>query len=196
MAEPTKKPSYVPSELKWDANDQDRSCSDLYAHLIDHAGRAASWYRTKKRSKQIMSITIRLLALLSILIGGLCPLFPSGTQAETVRPFGYLLLGLGGGLLLYDKLFGFSSSWIRYMRAIQEIEASIDRFQIEWARLRASTDKTPKHRAAIFKLSMDFVNSTNIIVRRETNEWQVEFQDNLLKLKAMANQAEQDRKRK
>jgi hypothetical protein len=149
----------------------------LYGYAIAAAERNINWYRTKKRPKEHLSRILRCAALLLAIVGGLCPLLPEISKIDPGR-YGYILLAAGGGLLLFDKLFGLSSSWMRFIAAAQEIEALLDTFRVDWASEKtkliapaATSGNDPR-----FQLIKEFLANMHAVIERETNEWKLEFQ--------------------
>jgi len=104
----------------------------LYEYAITAAYKNINWYRTKKKLKQQLSHLIRCTALFLLILGSLCPLLPQENRFDVSR-YGYVLLAAGGSLILFDKLFGLSSSWMRFMAAAEELEALLDVFRVDWA---------------------------------------------------------------
>jgi hypothetical protein len=162
---------------------------EIYAYVERLGHNASSWYRAKKQPKQRLSILLRCLSLFLLLAGGLSPLIPPGTYAVNGQAYGYLLLAAGGGLQLFDHLFGVSSAWMRYIVAAQEIEACLDRFRLEWYRARGADATTvqPVQSTELVSIASDAVLRINEIVRRETDEWRAEFRTNLVYLSRLSN---------
>src|SRR6185369_1540504 len=81
-------------------------------------------------------------SILLITAGGMVPLIKAtwapGTLASAgfdLGQLGYLLIGLGGAAIAFDRFFGFSSGWIRYITTEMAIQRTLHEFRIEWARL-------------------------------------------------------------
>jgi len=87
--------------------------------------------------RQIASLWIRFLSLLFLFLGGLCPFLPKDiphAPVQDLRPWGHLLIGIGGGLLLFARPFGVSSSWMRFIWASFEIKALLGGFRMRWVK--------------------------------------------------------------
>jgi hypothetical protein len=158
----------------------------LYDYAVAAAGRNISWYRTKKKPTQRLCLFVRCAALLLAIVGGLCPLLP---KLDASR-YGYILLAAGGGLLLFDKLFGLSSSWMRFMAAAQEIEALLDEFRVDWAseKSKLTTPATTSDGDPRYQLIRDFLVGMHAIIQRETNEWKAEFQKGVVHFETLLRQ--------
>jgi len=55
--------------------------------------------------------------------------------------WGYILIALGGDLFLFDRYFGFSTSWMRYMTAQMALQRNLEKFQLSWAVWRMAAQK-------------------------------------------------------
>jgi hypothetical protein len=161
----------------------------VYKHAVAAAERNINWYLTKKKPKQQLSYFVRCTALLLAIVGGLCPLLPEVGKIDASR-YGYILLAAGGGLLLFDKLFGLSSSWMRFMAAAQEIEALLDAFRVDWAseKSKLNTIATTSSSDPRFQLIKDFLINMHAIIERETNEWRAEFQKGVVHFETLLRQ--------
>jgi hypothetical protein len=136
-----------------------------------------------------LSVFLRCTALLLAIVGGLCPLLPEMSKVDASR-YGYILLAAGGGLLLFDKHFGLSSSWMRFMAAAQEIEALLDAFRVDWAseKSKLNTPAIPSGSDPRFQLIKDFLVNMHAIIERETNEWRAEFQKGVVHFETLLRQ--------
>jgi hypothetical protein len=161
----------------------------MYDHAVAAAERNIDWYRSKKAPKQRLSLVVRCTALLLAIVGGLCPLFSEMSKIDLSR-YGYILLAAGGGLLLFDKLFGLSSSWMRFMGAAQEIEALLDAFRVDWAseKARLITPETTSASDPRFQLTKEFLINMHAVIERETNEWKAEFQKGVVHFETLLRQ--------
>jgi hypothetical protein len=167
----------------WDA------CT-IYDYAINVALTNINWYRSKKKRKQFFSSALRCLALLLVLLGGICPLLPVDIKKD-FGSYGYFLLALGGGLLLFDRLFGLSSSWMRFMLAAQELEAHLDVFRVDWATQTARGISHAGDTEEIdtrYDLVKDFLINVHRTIERETNEWKAEFQKNIVHFETFTRQ--------
>jgi hypothetical protein len=105
------------------------SLNNTYRDVENTAYKFAGWYRKHKAPRQIVSLWIRGMSLAFLLAGGLCPLIPLILFQMDMHPWGYFFLAFGGGLLLFDRLFGISSAWMRDISTAQQIEARFDAFR-------------------------------------------------------------------
>src|SRR5690349_359137 len=101
---------------------QGDSLESIREYVENLATQLAGWYQAKIAWKRRISVTLRILSILLITAGGLVPLVKATWSPGTVAAvkfdlgqLGYLLIGLGGGAIAFDRFFGFSSAWIRYV---------------------------------------------------------------------------------
>jgi hypothetical protein len=170
-------------------NQESPELCKLYEYAVATAERNIDWYRTKKKPKQQLSHSVRCTALLLAIVGGLCPLLPEVSKIDVSR-YGYILLAAGGGLILFDKLFGLSSSWMRFMVAAQEMEALLDAFRVDWAseKSKLNTPATTSDSDPRFQLIKDIFANMHAIIERETNEWKAEFQKGVVHFETLLRQ--------
>jgi hypothetical protein len=113
---------------------------ELHAYVKTFAIEQRDWYMRNRVSRGRISSGIRFFSLLFLFLGGLCPLVPRGIHiaylpVSDFLSLGYFLLGIGGGLLLFDRLFDFSAAWMRYVLAAFEINSRLDEFRMSWVRI-------------------------------------------------------------
>jgi hypothetical protein len=167
-----------------------RTCAE------DQAIKALNWYYAKKRSKNILSRWLRFWAIFFTILGGLIPILaatglgayiPALLQVDELQfnQFGYVFIGFAAGCVAFDRFFGFSTNWMRYIGAAMRIETARVRFLFEWEQLVAplkgedpSDDKVRDILEAIQKFSLTIREA----IEQETGAWITEFQTNLSQL--------------
>jgi hypothetical protein len=171
-----------PATLADPANRQ-KLLVQLHAYVESLAAEQSAWYMRNRVVRQVASLWIRFFSLLFLFLGGLCPLLPKDTliAGSPVLPWGYVLIGIGGGLLLFDRLFGISSSWMRFIWTAFEIEALLDEFRILWmkSQLEAEDAKSSETFQALVAAAEDTIKRIHMIVLLETSAWRAEFQSNI-----------------
>jgi len=176
-------PYTAPSELS-DPRNRQKLLADLRAYVESVAAEQIVWYKKSRVSRQIASLWIRFCSLLFLFLGGLCPLLPRDLPRSPVQdfePWGYLLIGIGGGLLLFDRLFGISSSWMRFIWASFEIEALLDDFRISWLKILLEDKESDSLEALqpFLATADNTIKRIHAIVLQETSSWRTEFQTNI-----------------
>ena len=152
-------------------------------HVFDERRRAASdiirWYEVHGAAARWRGGAMTLMAVFCLAAGGLLPvandLVSAATQTRLRLEVGYLLLGLGGALLLMDRLLGFSSNWARFLSTALQLRARTDLFAQEW-RL-AGLDENPER--ARLELARTFTAELHEIVLKETARWDEELKARL-----------------
>ena len=156
---------------------------DFVEDRLNFARRHANWYRCKKRRIQFISKLLRLMAILLVIAGGIIPLlahtnFPVPTQA------GYILLALGGGCVLTDRIFGVSAGWVRYMIAAINIEAQAEIFRANIVEIEIK--KNSEKEAIIIQKCNELTENIIQIVKLETEAWVQEFSNGRNELSRIA----------
>ncbi|NBB65247.1 SLATT domain-containing protein [Pseudomonas sp. ODNR1LW] len=146
--------------------------ADIVSDRLRYARRSTDWYRKKKRVRQSVSKFGRLVAIISLTLGGIAPLVSS--IYESVHPLvGYVLLAIGGFVLLADRVFGFSSGWMRFMLAATKIESATEIYRIRAIGLLM--EKPGVNDEAVIKISEMFTAEVSSIIIDETAAWTEEF---------------------
>jgi len=156
----------------------EESLEGLFRLLEARAIQAADWYLQEKKSKARWSRGLRFLAIVLASAGGLVPLMALGGIGHLNPAVGYLLLGGAAATVAFDRLFGFSSAWMRYMTTAMTLERLLVEFQLEWARSRAlaaDADEVAKQ----FDVLDRFGSAVASAVEEETVVWASEFGTNI-----------------
>lgn len=185
--------------LKW-KNDEEiqESIGQLYQYAEASAGSSIAWYGKQKRQKARMSRLLRGLAILFTIAGGLTPVVAAlgltqiplpGARQVDAGHLGYLLLGLAAACIGFDKFFGFSSGWMRYLATKMTIERSLSEFRLDWAmmvaKLREKSPTTDQVQLMIQRVK-EFLLTVNTQVEQETQAWVSEFKTNLAEIEKTA----------
>ncbi|MDD4652197.1 MAG: SLATT domain-containing protein, partial [Methanothrix sp.] len=104
---------------------------------------------------------------------------------------GYFSLGLAAVFISYDKLFGYSSSWIRFVETSMAIKLLLAKFQYEWAASDFSAaDCQMNSQLCEKKLQMirDFVLAVLSEVKNESSKWAAEYSSNIATMEATYKQ--------
>jgi hypothetical protein len=180
---------------------------------------AIAWYYNKKKSKNFWSRWLRFWAITFTVLGGLVPVLTAAGAVQfwlqhygyndvniqmvelRFNQFGYVFIGLAAGCIAFDRFFGFSTNWMRYIGAAMRIETARVRFAFEWEHVVAplrgrdlGEDEIRQLLQAIQRLSLDIREA----IEQETGAWITEFQTNLAQLdketKALFESARNEKK--
>jgi hypothetical protein len=154
----------------------------LYLHIEGKAREMIGWYLAHKRAPARWSRVLRFLAILFAGLGGLCPLLQS--FSPHFNQLGYVALGLAAAILGFDKFFGFSSAWMRYMLTQIRLQKKFAEFQLEWLKRRSfvGKDLSKEQAQELFSFLQAFQVDLLAEVEQEIQSWVAEFQSNLLQL--------------
>lgn len=187
-------------ELKWSTEQEiQMSISALYQYAEASANVAINWYGRKKKSKAKMSWILRAVAIFLTTLGGLTPII-SALGGSTVKlmdgqvnvyvgQLGYLFLGLAAGCIAFDRFFGFSSGWMRYISTKMILEKELSEFRFDWAMMIAKLGKqspTAEQVQLIIQRLKEFLVLVNSNVENETTTWIAEFKSSLADIEKTA----------
>ncbi len=175
--------------LGWDVGRGFGNAQELYRWVEESAAEAYNWYIHEKIGKARVSKLIRVLAVTVLTAGAVLPLLSLISDDRIRSEWGFVALACGGGLLLLDRAFGFSSSWARYATAAMELRAVMMKAQLTWAkRCAIMTHGSPETEEvefiAAFDDILDFADAVSRIVMNETVQWSADFDENLAELRA------------
>jgi hypothetical protein len=145
-----------------------------YQAVVKSIDDAQDWYLSRKASKRIASITLRVLALVAAVLGGLVPLahalFP-----EVDLSWGFLLLGMAAGFQVFDQLFGFSSAWGRFVPASLRLGMLAQQCRLEFAELRAKNAANAELLASLSR----FASEAWAVMLGETGSWSTTHEESI-----------------
>src|SRR5262249_4518074 len=124
---------------KWRGKNAPDAIHELFGFSNGEAKNVAAWYQAAKNRKAVASRSLRGIAIALFVIGGLAPIvagFWHGDQTAdrmvAINQSGYFMLGLAAGMLAFDRYFGVSSGWIRYMTSLAAVERLRSEFMFDW----------------------------------------------------------------
>lgn len=173
-------------ELKWSSSEAEASIRELFRWVEYNALLAQNWYLTEKSGKKRMSKVIRASSIVLLTIGSLVPIVSLAAPKMVHVEWGYALLIIGAGVILLDRVFGFSSAWNRYMRTSAYLNKIIVKYQLEWSSWETSKPQDPIEAAsiAIRSILIPFTEEISLTVEDETLQWASEFTANLEQLRS------------
>lgn len=201
-------PSLNIPNLKWTTHaETQESIGVLYQYVEANAQASIEWYARSKNLKAWMSQGLRFLAIMLTTLGGLTPILsaldlssvnlPQGLGRLNLGQLGYLLLGLAAACIGFDRYFGFSSGWMRYIATMMALERSLSEFRLDWAMMIAKLGEkppTPDQTQLMIQRLKEFLITVDGQVEQETLTWVSEFKTNLSEIEKTAkSQAEATR---
>ena len=160
----------------------------LYRWIESAAIETVNWYLTEKRSKARWSRCLRVVAVVFTLLGSLAPFIAVGTDKPWYALWGYPCLAIGAGSVGLDRVFGFSSSWMRYQAAVASIQRIMIGYQLRWAEITNISDPSNHpDPTALIEIIDKFADDLSALVDGETQNWAREFRGHVSRLEADAS---------
>jgi hypothetical protein len=177
----------------WKTEDPTGSLTRVYQWAVDKAQEQIAWYDLKKRPKKLGSQWLRALAIILAAIGALFPLIDAAMPDNQTfwaqsGQWGYVAIALAAALVGYDKFFGLSSGWMRYMVTQLSLERALKEFQYDWVILNAQQVEQPSpqgNHSTLLQRLKDFSLQMDTLVRQETDAWVTEFRANISQLEQL-----------
>lgn len=183
-------------------------CEDWYLekvhqYVIDEAQGAISWYMGNKESNRRWSKRIRFFTILFIAIGGIMPLIAAleiplhisnwNDSKYIISQFGFIALAIAGSLLLFDRSFGFTSSWVRFITAATNIQKLITEFDSSYI-LNLCLKTNDQRRKGQLDCIMKFIVAVRGEIVKESAEWAAEYSSNLAMLEGILKNEQGNKK--
>ncbi len=166
---------------RYNGKEPEQVIESIYADISVTSRLMCNWYWSSIRTKRWTSLIARGLAFLFLLIGITLPLLAAlGEVAEDkllLTQFSVASLVIAGLIQFADRIFGWSTGWMRYIATVTEMENLIRVFQTEWNKFLASRTVTLNVEDAhiLFELAKGLEQE---LIKRQTDEttkWAVEF---------------------
>ncbi len=184
----------------WDRKDPEKSLDLMYQCALDDGQGVVKWYTVKRRWKRIFATALRGAAIVIGAVGGLMPVLDAAWPTALEFRFGaigFVLIAVAAAIIGFDKFFGFSSGWIRFMSTQLAVERAIKELQYDWAilQLAASSPVTPDRANSMLSRLRQFEATLATLVEQETLAWATEFHHSLAEFEAIltANRRESPR---
>lgn len=170
--------------LKWDEykdKKPEEALPSIYAHIEATSQQMCSWYWTSIRVKRRTSQAVRIIAFVLLILGTTLPVF-AAIQVEAkdkllFTQWAVALLLIAGLMQLADKVFGWSSGWMRYVTTVTTMENLTRAFQMEWAKYLVSKSGAldTSDVKALFDLACGLEQELTKLQAEETTKWVAEF---------------------
>ncbi|WP_051704851.1 MULTISPECIES: SLATT domain-containing protein [unclassified Streptomyces] len=157
--------------------DRSRTRADLLWELFRHAEAevtgAIGWYLARRRGPSLWSRSLRALAALLVIVGSITPLVHAAAPTTVQPEWGFVFLAGGAGCVLFDRIFGFSASWTRYIRTELALQQILKRAQSEWSQtfLRTTDSPSDKEQAALLGVIERLRTDAQRIIEDEGSAW-------------------------
>jgi len=165
--------------------------ANALAQIFDDAQKysqaARDWYWKSIATKRNASIIVRAASFVLLICGGLLPviaaLLPDNHRLLATQ-VGVAALALAGLLQAADRIFGWSTGWLRYITTVTQMESTTRRFALDWGSyiLSKGTSLSDSDRKPLFDLASKFADDIAKLQGDETDKWVVEFNSSVAAL--------------
>lgn len=173
--------------LQWGDEHMRANLEHLFRFAEAHCLESIDWYLREKKSKSRWSRLVRSGAILLAALGAIVPLVHAATSRGPAIEWGYVFLALAAAAVGWDRFFGLSSAWMRYLAATFALQRVLQEFQDDWTRLHAQVGDgkpTPDQLGRALSRLKRFRSTVLAVIEDETREWIAEFETNLARLEA------------
>lgn len=160
------------------------------------------WYLHRKKWPRWLSRGVRFTAIVLAILGGLWPLAASANliDGKSQSQLGYVFIALAGAILLTDRYFGFSSSWMRFMTVQMSLQRALEKFQLNWTvwQIQAATQAAPPSSLSSEQIGCgiamlsNFQTEIGTLIDQEFQTWVAEFKEQLANLQASISKDKDD----
>jgi hypothetical protein len=188
----------------WSKLPPEEAAKHLLDHVLAQATEAESWYRRRKGQRATLSRALRAIAIVLAAVGGLAPILAglragaiTMETATVISQLGYLFIGVAAGLMAFDRYFGVSTGWLRYVTALGAIQRLRAEFLFQWSELLLEVANPPTRHdlSRLVDKARSFRLAVIDIVARETDAWNTEFKSSFADLEKVVR-VEREAKRK
>jgi hypothetical protein len=180
-------PGEFPKDLNWTNEEASVSLEKLYYFVNYECDRAISWYYHKKNAKRIFGYLFRTGAIISLTVSGIIPILSeifNARHGDYFSPaWSTVALAITALFITLDRLGGYTSGWIRYIRTGQILGTLQANFRIEWEAEKMMLQLPEPDNVAIEKAIQkcrDFLAKINNVVSTETDAWAEDFEKVLI----------------
>lgn len=169
----------------------DEVLAAIYAHIEKVSRQVCAWYWASIRTKRNTSLGVRWLSFSLLVLGTTFPIFAALQATAEHKLFltqlAVAFLVIAGLSQLADRVFGWSSGWMRYITTVTTMENLTRAFQMEWARylVTKATAPDPADVKALFDLAKGLEQELMKLQAEETTKWVAEFNTGIALLDTM-----------
>jgi hypothetical protein len=165
----------------------------IYTKALGNVESQITWYTRSAKLNGRLSKTVRLFEILLVGAGIISPLIDSlglvGIPDGLFSKLGYVFFGAAGVFLLFDRFYGLSTGWMRFMTTKLRLERMKKELEATWMQeltVKAQSAQGTDHIALAGTL-IKFITDVDTEVQKETETWVQEFQTNLSALEQLIN---------
>jgi hypothetical protein len=174
--------------LAWDEYKDkpfDKALPSIYSHAEGISKAKCTWYWYSIRTKRLSSLSVRLLTFALLIIGTVLPILAGLGDSPTIRlkctQLGVVALAFAGLLQVADRVFGWSSGWLRYITTVTAMENLTRKFELDWAGyiVDKGSQLGDGDTRVLFELAKRFEDEISKLQSDETDKWVTEFNSSL-----------------
>lgn len=183
-----KKDVKIEQLLPWDAYARlsvSEALPSIYERATASSAAKRRWYWDSIRPKRQASVALRVVSYLLLVGGAVAPLLAGLSDSVSMRlsctQLGVAGLAVAGLVQGADRVFGWSSGWLRYMTTVTAMETVTRKFELEWASYMLDKkgaiddgDKRP-----LFDMAKRLEDELGKLQGEETDRWVTEFNSSM-----------------
>jgi hypothetical protein len=153
----------------------------IYSHAVTFSHECRGWYWKSIRNKRLISLIARLVTFLLAGFGVAAPLiaavWPKDADRLLWSQLAVVALAVAGVMQLADRVFGWSSGWLRYIATVTAMENLTRGFQMEWSIYFVNLDRpvVSSDIRPLFEVAQRFQIQLGELQASETDGWIAEF---------------------
>ena len=170
--------------LRWDqfdGKDPKESLPAIYDHAVAFSNVSRGWYWRSIRNKRLISLLTRLLTFSLGVFGVSAPLIAAIWSRDDHKllwsQLAVVALAMAGLAQLADRIFGWSTGWLRYISTVTAMENLTRQFQMDWAMyfINRGLSDAPAEVKPLFEIAHKFEVQLGALQSDETNGWISEY---------------------
>ena len=181
--------------LSWDTyknKSPDEALPSIYTHAEEASSKIRDWYWGSIRKKKHASLFSRSLAFGFLILGTAFPIvagvLDDTSQRLSLTQWAVAFLAVAGLTQVADRVFGWSSGWMRYITTVTTMENLTRVFELEWAKYLVARDAAALDSSdvrALFELAKGLEQELIKLQDEETTKWVAEFNTSLSLLESL-----------
>ncbi|MCJ7601289.1 MAG: SLATT domain-containing protein [Desulfobulbaceae bacterium] len=180
--------------LPWDEyknKTSDLALASIYAYIESVSTTMCAWYWTSIGTKRWTSLWVRAITFLLLTIGTSLPIFAAIQDLPKDKllftQWAVALLAIAGLIQVADRVFGWSSGWMRYISTVTTMENLTRAFELEWANyiVSKSAPLDTSDVKSLFELARTLEQELTKLQAEETTKWISEFNSSISLLESM-----------
>ncbi len=154
---------------------------EIFNHATGIAQKSINWYWQSIKLKKASTLTIRFFIFFLVAAGALMPILSGLFTDVEIRlrltQSGVAALAFAGLLEASDRVFGWSSGWLRYITTVLSMEDLMRRFKLDWFGYLFTKKGEPddEDKKPLFDIARKFEAELSKIQNDETDKWVSEF---------------------